>query len=141
MSSVGSVQSLLEAGLSDPVRKVSDRMARAVIVQGFQPGLVGSYGALLPLNAWSVRSVMTLWRSPGCVVQMSPLREGSVSSRNRFERRIPSTVGAEFDLPQMSAVECLIRLGGVCDSVQHWPEGRGKISARIKRRRASWIAP
>ena len=111
MSSAGLVQSLLEAGLSGSVRKVSDRMARAVIVQGFRPGLVGSYGAPLSLNIWSIRSVMTLWRAPGSVVQTSPLREGSVSSRNRFERRIPSTVGAELDLPQMSAVECLIRFG------------------------------
>ena len=51
LSSVGSLQSLLDAGLPGSVRYVSDLMARAVIVQGFLSGFVGSYWALLSLNA------------------------------------------------------------------------------------------
>ena len=43
LSSVGSLQSLLDAGLPGSVRNVSDLMAKAVIVQGFRFGFVGSY--------------------------------------------------------------------------------------------------
>ena len=50
LSSVGSLQSLLDAGFPGSVRYVSDLMAKAVIVQGFRSGFVGSYWALLSLN-------------------------------------------------------------------------------------------
>ena len=50
-SSVVSLQSLLDAGLPGSVRYVSDLVAKAVIVQGFLSGFVGSDWALLSLNA------------------------------------------------------------------------------------------
>ena len=50
-SSAVFLRSLHDAGLPGSVKNVSDLMAKAVIVQGFWSGFVGSYWALLSQNA------------------------------------------------------------------------------------------
>ena len=66
------------------------------------------------------------------MVQRSPREVGSVWSKYKWERRMPSRLDLALELPNRSVVDCLSRWGCV-----YVPEGEGSAPNMMKRRRAS----